>query len=98
MTKKDFELIAYTIRSLDLRTPGWKGWDPSTNHHRKVVARAFAKALHSTNPRFDELRFIEACLDEDKAGEEHEERMAYASPEEFTRASLADLDRMMEEA
>ena len=78
MTKKDFELIAYTIRSLDLRTPGWKGWDPSTNHHRKVVARAFAKALHSTNPRFDELRFIEACLDEDKAGGEHEERMAYS--------------------
>ena len=84
MTKKDFELIAYTIRSLR------KG--------RKEAARAFAKALHSTNPRFDELRFIEACLDEDKAGEEHEERMAYASPEEFTRASLTDLDRMMEKA
>ena len=98
MTKKDFELIAYTIRSLDLRTPGWEGWDPSTNLHRKVVARAFAKALHSTNQRFDELRFIEACLDEDKAGEEHEERMANASPEEFTAASLADLDRMMEKA
>lgn len=98
MTKKDFELIAYTIRSLDLRALGWKDWDPNTIFYRKEVARAFAKALHSTNPRFDELRFIAACLDEDKAGEEHEERMAYASPEEFTRASLADLDRMMEEA
>jgi hypothetical protein len=83
MTKKDFELIAKTIRSLDLRTPSC----PSTDYHMRTVARAFAKALRSTNPR-----------DEDKAGEEHEERMAYASPEEFTRASLADLDRMMEEA
>ena len=74
MTKKDFELIAKTIRSLDLRTPTCS----STDYHLRVVARAFAKALHSTNPRFDELRFIEACLDEDKAGEEHEERMAYS--------------------
>jgi hypothetical protein len=59
MTKKDFELIAKTIRSLDLRTPSC----PSTDYHMRTVARAFAKELRSANPRFDELRFIEACTD-----------------------------------
>jgi hypothetical protein len=67
MTKKDFELIAKAVRSLG-----------ASKHSRRVVARAMAEALHSANPRFDELRFMEACLDEEKAAEEHEERMAYS--------------------
>lgn len=94
MTKKDFELIAKTIRSLDLRTPpGCSGRD----YHRKFVARGFAKALRSTNPRFDELRFIEACTGV-VAPKLSKDVLVNGTPEEFTAASLDDLDRMTEEA
>jgi hypothetical protein len=52
MTRKDFKLIAATIKSLPLTVP-----------HTAVVAvtNAFAEALVTTNPRFDKERFIEAC-------------------------------------
>lgn len=50
MTRKDFRLIAETIADLDLH--------PSDT---VKVARAFAKALRSTNSAFDAERFIDAC-------------------------------------
>jgi hypothetical protein len=54
MTKKDYELIASTVRALA---------DPFV---RGVVARAFARTLPATNPRFNSLRFLEACGVKDK--------------------------------
>ncbi|HEV2816145.1 MAG TPA: hypothetical protein VGW40_02840 [Allosphingosinicella sp.] len=48
MSRKDFELIAATIRRMPSETA------PSAAEH-------FADALRSTNPRFDRARFIRAC-------------------------------------
>jgi hypothetical protein len=52
MSSKDFELIARTLASLDSDTS------------RADVASAFARALRSTNPRFDASRFITAASKE----------------------------------
>jgi hypothetical protein len=49
VTKKDFQLIADTIR-YNLGPPC-----------RERAAEAFADALRSTNPRFDRERFLRAC-------------------------------------
>lgn len=49
MTRKDFELIASTIR----------GFEPFVRLH---IADEFATALASTNPRFDRARFLAACV------------------------------------
>ena len=46
MSRKDFELIATTIKSLP---------------NRDQNAVAFADALRSTNPLFDRDRFLRAC-------------------------------------
>lgn len=51
MTKKDFVLIAKSIKSLDL--------DPIA---RRSAAEVFADNLMDTNPNFDRSRFIAACL------------------------------------
>jgi hypothetical protein len=63
MTRKDFELIATTIHnnySLDENfTRASEYWE--------LLAKKMAKALQATNPRFDEARFLRACVD-DKAG------------------------------
>jgi len=48
MTRRDFELIADTIREL-----------PTTMRLR--VALQFADNLRGTNPRFDRVRFLRAC-------------------------------------
>ena len=50
MSRKDFQLIARTIASLDL--------DVAT---RRTVATAFASTLAGTNGRFDRERFVAAC-------------------------------------
>jgi len=49
MTRKDFELIARTIRELPLSAVS-----------RRKVAVAFADELRSTNSNFDRDRFIKA--------------------------------------
>lgn len=49
MTRKDYELIAATIREI----PAF----PS----KRIVAEEFATALAGTNPRFDRDRFLKAC-------------------------------------
>lgn len=51
MTRKDYELIASTIRN-------------SFNHsheNKAPLVRGFVTVLQKDNPRFDESRFIEAC-------------------------------------
>lgn len=49
MTRKDFELIARTIKLLP------------DGPARRETARLFADALTNTNPRFNRLRFLHAC-------------------------------------
>jgi len=53
MSRKDFELIASTIRGL----PSGMNGELS----RGDVADAFAQALKSTNANFDKQRFLAAC-------------------------------------
>jgi len=59
MSRKDFRLIAETIRNLP-------SFDVISLHHTDcvrfsaIVAR-FAEALRTTNPRFNADRFINAC-------------------------------------
>lgn len=56
MSRKDFELIAATIRNY-----GPIADSTAKDNRRAGMARAFAKALSATNPRFDSDRFIKAC-------------------------------------
>lgn len=56
MTKRDYELIAEAI----LETPLGAG-------QRRKVAAFMAAKLTSTNPRFDQARFIRACTGVDEA-------------------------------
>ena len=63
MTRKDFKLIAETIRllpSFELGTELARG--PQAEIVRfTVICHRFAEALAITNPRFDKERFIAAC-------------------------------------
>lgn len=52
MSRKDFRLIAETIKSLRFPVA------PEVN--RKIVAHQFANALKYTNPLFDRERFLTA--------------------------------------
>ena len=70
MTKKDFELIAKTLREV----AAIKGVGAKT--HNKI-SRMFALSLVQTNERFCEWRFYEACTNEELIAEEQEERVAY---------------------
>lgn len=54
MTKKDFEIIAETIRD------GREYFGSNTGHAQ--FASDFAQRLTETNPRFDRARFIMACM------------------------------------
>ena len=65
MTKKDFELIANTLRSEDPRTkhyPDMTDWEKGVaGEEWNTTVLAFADALATTNPRFDRARFLAAC-------------------------------------
>ena len=54
MTRKDFVLIAATIRAMPTHAPTLRAQQAS-------CATAFADALALTNPRFDRARFLAAC-------------------------------------
>jgi len=60
MTKKDFELIAKAIS--EFRTP-YTDID-LTKTVRIALANDFAVVLKKENPRFDEKRFMAACIGE----------------------------------
>jgi hypothetical protein len=63
MTRKDFRLIAETIRllpSFDTYQEDGKLYPTDVVNH-STVCRRFAEALATTNPRFDADRFINAC-------------------------------------
>lgn len=61
MSRKDFELIAATIKGLipgdmaDTNAPVF------SVYHRQHVAWRFAEALRRTNNRFNAERFLRAC-------------------------------------
>jgi len=54
MTRKDFELIANVLKA--------SGTSPMNRCVIKELAVSFASELAKTNPRFNQRRFIEACL------------------------------------
>ena len=70
MTKKDFELIAKTLREV-AATRGL-----SKRNYNKI-SRVFTEALSQTNERFDSTRFYNACTNDELIAEEQEERVAY---------------------
>ena len=51
MTKKDFILIAATLKSLK----------PDADGNWNSTCRAFADMCASQNPRFDRQKFLDAC-------------------------------------
>lgn len=55
MQRRHYELIAEIIR--DLHNP--EGSEPEAE--RAYIAHCFATALRSTNPNFNEARFLRAC-------------------------------------
>lgn len=61
MTKKDFILIAKTIRELPEEVSAAPGLFLVVTGGRQAVAEAFADALATTNIRFDRDKFITAC-------------------------------------
>jgi hypothetical protein len=75
MTQKDYVLIASIIRGLA---------DPFV---RGVVARAFARVLPTDNPRFNSLRFLEACGVKEKVFHPSD-AAGYIVPEESTCAEI----------
>ena len=52
MTRKDFVLIAQTIK-----------WARVSATERQLIAEDFARSLSSTNESFDASRFIRACVE-----------------------------------
>jgi hypothetical protein len=56
MTKRDFELIALTVRV---------SYATEDLTIRRTLAEDFASVLATTNPRFDRARFVAACMGED---------------------------------
>jgi len=54
MTRKDFELIAAVLKA--------SSTTPMTRCVIKELAVSFASELAKTNPRFNQQRFIKACL------------------------------------
>jgi hypothetical protein len=50
LTKKDYQLIAGAIAST------WCNFED-----QKLLAESIAKALETTNPLFDKIRFLAAC-------------------------------------
>lgn len=55
MSKKDFELIARSLKAcVEL-------YDEGENITPAFVARDLAHRLAATNPRFDRARFLRAC-------------------------------------
>jgi hypothetical protein len=68
MSRKDFRLIAETIRTL----PSFnvKSLDDADCVRFSALVYRFADALATTNPRFDRQRFIAACNGKDKEPEE----------------------------
>jgi hypothetical protein len=63
MSRKDFRLIAETIRLL----PSFETFNqdgslyPADVVNFDAICHRFAEALHTTNPRFNHDRFIGAC-------------------------------------
>lgn len=64
MTRKDFELIAETIRKLGVQSMRNQGENFFNKDDVEFVACRFAQALKQTNPRFKPDTFVEACLKE----------------------------------
>ena len=63
MTRKDFELIAAVMRDAHSTCVSQRARNPaSAADALEFAAAQFAKRLAETNPRFDQERFIAACV------------------------------------
>jgi hypothetical protein len=62
MTRKDFQLIAETIRTMPTFEATAQADGPEIEVLRfSALCNRFAEELATTNPRFDKDRFIAAC-------------------------------------
>ncbi len=62
MTRKDFTLIAETIRTMPTFEAMAQADEPEIEVLRfSALCHRFAEALATTNPRFNKNRFITAC-------------------------------------
>lgn len=58
MTKKDFIAVAKIIRELGQLN---RDFDDEAKFTANRIARELAKVFKQQNPRFDTVRFLEAC-------------------------------------
>jgi len=63
MTKKDYELIAVTVKVFDGDMSGYCGANESKTRRVIVtdIAQRLADALAAENPLFNRQKFLEAC-------------------------------------
>ena len=63
MTRKDYELIADTIRRFTWAAQAVErsSGSPSVDVASQAIVGEFVASLKGTNPRFDAQRFIDAC-------------------------------------
>ena len=59
MTRRDFQLIAATLKSA-------RAWCDDDHHDADTLTHALADALAGTNPKFDRARFLSASGVHDK--------------------------------
>ena len=58
MTRKDYELIADTIKA---SRDNWEGFTPESQEAIDGLARSLASKLQADNDRFNRARFLTAC-------------------------------------
>lgn len=86
MTRKDFQLIAETLR----RLPSFETYEqdgklyPCDVVRFDTIVRRFTEALVVTNPRFNRSRFENACL-----GKTPESQMRYSLQHRREKTALA---------
>lgn len=60
MTKKDYELIAGTLKPMQFTILDGNRWDGEPSDYENVC-NDFANALQKHNPKFDRKKFLTAC-------------------------------------
>jgi len=60
MTKKDYELIASILKSMQFNVIDGNEWDGESSDYA-VVCNNFATALKSKNDQFNTSMFLQAC-------------------------------------
>jgi hypothetical protein len=61
MTKKDYELIAMSVWRSGFIINGNKIKQEARESMRRLIANDLASSLAHANPRFDRIKFLQAC-------------------------------------